>query len=130
MKHDIKNRTDIEKLITSFYSKVKVNKVLSYIFTDIAHVNFNRHLPIMFDFWENALFYTGNYTGDTMNVHIHLNKLFPLTKDHFDIWTFLFCETVDEHFEGPQADLAKIRANNIAKVMYLKIISTNEIKDE
>ncbi len=59
MKKDIENRKDIELLVRSFYDKVKADDTIGYIFNDIAKVNWEKHLPVMFDFWENVLFYTG-----------------------------------------------------------------------
>ncbi len=123
MKTDLSNRYDIEKLITSFYDKVKTDSTIGYIFNDVVKVNWQKHLPVMFNFWENALFYTGNYTGDTMNIHRHLNHITPLSKEHFKQWEKLFTETVDELFEGPNAELAKQRAVSISTVMQIKIVA-------
>ncbi len=123
MKKDIENRSDIELLVKSFYEKVKADAVIGFIFTDIARVNWEKHLPVMFDFWENTIFYTGTYTGNPMKSHQQLNKLFPLSKDHFKRWNELFVATVDELFEGSKAGLAKQRAISISTVMQLKIFN-------
>ena len=63
MKKDIKTREDIELLVISFYDKVKADDTIGYIFNDVAKVNWEKHLPVMFDFWENILFFTGGYLG-------------------------------------------------------------------
>jgi len=55
MKKDIENRTDIEQLVRSFYDKVNTDDTIGYIFNDIAKVNWEKHFPVMFDFWENVL---------------------------------------------------------------------------
>jgi hemoglobin len=39
MKRDIENRRDIETLVNHFYKKIKNDPIIRYIFTDIAHVN-------------------------------------------------------------------------------------------
>jgi len=122
MKKDIENKKDIEKLVDSFYEKVKKDEMIGFIFTDIVRVNWERHLPVMYDFWENSLFYTGSYTGNPMEIHKHLHKLIPLTSGHFTQWTLLFTSTVDELFDGEKATLAKQRAVSIAAVMQFKII--------
>jgi hemoglobin len=126
MKKDIENRCDIEWLVTRFYEKVKADDTIGYIFNDIAKVNWEKHLPIMFNFWENVLFYTGNYEGNPMDIHQHLHRAAPLKKEHFTRWNLLFLETVDEHFEGTNAVLAKQRALSISTVMQLKIISAGD----
>jgi hemoglobin len=41
----------------------------------------------------------------------------PLGEPHFDRWLELFTEAVDEHFEGPVAELAKARAVKIARAL-------------
>ena len=121
MKKDILNRDDIENAIKAFYDKVLKDDTICFIFTDIAKVNWDKHLPIMYDFWENVIFYTGKYNGDPMNVHRHLNKMFPLKADHFKQWTTLFNATIDELFSGENAERAKQRALSIATVMQMKL---------
>jgi len=123
MKKDIESRDDIELLVKSFYEKVKIDPVIGSIFTDIARVNWEKHLPVMFDFWENTIFYTGSYSGNPMKSHQNLNRLFPLTKEHFSRWNQLFASTIDELFEGDKAVLAKQRAISISTVMQLKLFN-------
>jgi len=122
MKKDIEGRKDIELLLKSFYEKVKTDKMIGFIFNDIVKVNWERHLPVMYDFWENTLFYTGTYNGNPMEIHRHLNRLIPLTSEYFNQWTFLFTSTVDELFAGEKAALAKQRAVSISTVMQVKIL--------
>lgn len=124
MKKDIENRGDIELLVNSFYNKVKVDEVLGPIFTVVIPVNWAVHLPVMYQFWENAVFYTGGYTGNPMVMHAHLHKKIGLTAALFTRWLKLFDETTDALFEGEKASLAKSRACSIAKVMEQKIVNT------
>ena len=122
MKKDIESRADIELLIRSFYGKVKTDETIGYIFNDIAKVNWEKHFPVMFDFWENVLFYTGTYDGNPVEIHQHLNRVVPLTAAHFNQWNKLFSQTIDELFEGTTAMLAKQRAVSISTVMQIKIL--------
>ncbi|HMF73594.1 MAG TPA: group III truncated hemoglobin [Flavitalea sp.] len=122
MKRDIENREDIELLLNSFYEKVKPDPVIGYIFTDVMKVNWERHLPMIYDFWENTLLYTGGYNGNLLEIHRRLNKVIPLTTEHFKRWTDLFCATVDELFEGQKALLAKQRAISVSTVMQIRIL--------
>lgn len=122
MKKDIEDKADIQLLVDSFYEKVKADPVIGFIFNDIVKVNWERHLPVMYDFWENTLFYTGVYLGNPMEMHRRLNQLIPLTAEHFQQWTNLFTSTVDELFAGEKAVLAKQRAISISTVMQIKII--------
>ena len=123
MKRDIENRGDIETLVNHFYDKVKTDSVIGYIFTDIAHVNWEKHLPIMYDFWENAIFYTGTYNGNPMQLHKHLHRVANLNTKHFERWNQLFTFSVDELFEGDNSNLIKERAISISTVMQIKILN-------
>ena len=122
MKTDIENRKDIQLLINSFYDKVKADATIGFIFTAIMKVNWEKHLPVMYDFWENTLFYTGGYVGNPMEIHRRLNKVVPLSAEHFQRWTDLFTSTVDELFVGEKAALAKQRAISISTVIQIKIL--------
>lgn len=124
MKKDIESRGDIELLVNSFYNKVKLDEVLGPIFTVVIPVNWAVHLPVMYRFWENAVFYTGGYTGNPMVMHAHLHKKIGLTTSQFARWLALFDETTDELFKGEKASLAKSRAYSIAKVMEQKILTS------
>jgi hemoglobin len=117
MKADIKNRTDIETLINAFYDKIKSDAVIGYFFNDVAKVNWENHLPRMYDFWENILFSTGNYEGNPMQVHEELQKKSEVRLEHFQHWNALFDATVDELFVGAKAEEIKQRATNIAAAM-------------
>lgn len=121
MKKDIKNSSDIQLMVNRFYDKIKEDKVVGFIFTEVMQVNWQKHLPVMYAFWENALFYTGGYNGNAMKKHIGMSRIVPLQKKHFTRWLQLFNQTVDEYFEGEKANLAKQRAHSIATIMQIKI---------
>ena len=121
MKKDIADRSDIHLLMNLFYSKVRQDQTVGYIFNDVAKVNWEHHIPIICDFWENLLFQTGNYNGNPITVHMKLHTVENLTKAHFDKWLLLFTSTVDELFDGLNAELAKQRALSIATIMQLRI---------
>lgn len=122
MKTDIKNRNDIEKLINTFYGKIKTDIKISYFFTDVAKVNWEEHLPKMYDFWENIMFSKGNYTGNPMTKHKELHQKSEMKEAHFKHWNALFNETVDELFTGEKAEEIKQRAMNISGVLMYKTI--------
>ena len=123
MKTDIRNRKDIEKLVNAFYDKVKKDDTIGYLFNDIAKVNWELHLPKMYDFWENILFYSGNYSGSPMVVHKELHQKSTMNQNHFQHWNDLFSQTVDSLFEGIKANEIKERASNIPQVIMYKTLS-------
>jgi len=130
MKKDIETRKDIEELVNGFYAKVKADKEIGFIFNDIAKVNWEKHLPVMYNFWENTLFYTGSYTGNPMEIHNKLNKIIPLTTNHFEQWIQLFTTTVDELFSGEKAQLAKQRAISVATLIRINVSKKNDSIDK
>ncbi|TBX67020.1 group III truncated hemoglobin [Flavobacterium silvisoli] len=123
MKTDIRNRKDIEKLVNAFYNKVKTDEIIGYLFTEVAKVNWEAHLPKMYNFWENILFCTANYNGNPMMKHKELHEKSPMTQEHFQHWISLFNATVDKLFEGPKAEEIKNRAMNIASLMMYKTLN-------
>lgn len=121
MKSDISNRSDIELLVNAFYSKAKIDAQIGHFFSGQFPIDWENHLPQMYAFWENALFYTGGYSGDMMGVHRKVHQQIPMNTSHFERWTFLFCQTVDELFEGEAAERAKQRALGMATMLQIKI---------
>lgn len=122
MKKDIRNRKDIENLVNAFYEKVKTDEIIGYLFTDIAKVNWELHLPEMYDFWENVLFQSANYNGNPMVVHKNLHQKSTMNQAHFQQWRELFNQTVDSLFVGTKADEIKNRAMNISAVLMHKAL--------
>lgn len=123
MKNDIEKRDDIIRLINQFYNHVKVDPVIGFYFTEVVAVNWEKHLPVMYDFWENILFHTGQYSGNPMHQHQQLHKKFPIEPKHFERWLHLFTETADELFKGDNTEQIKQRATSIATVMQIKILN-------
>jgi hemoglobin len=120
-KKDIANRDDLLLLMRSFYDKLLADPAISYIFTDIAKIDLEHHLPVLVDFWDSILFQSDTYHKNAMQPHIQLHQQSPLQKQHFEIWLRYFKQTVDELFEGEKAFIAKERATSIATVMQIKI---------
>ena len=121
MKKDITSRQDLLLLVKVFYEKLLADNSISYLFTDIAKINLDHHLPVLVDFWDSILFQSDTYRKNAMQPHMVLHQQSPLQKHHFETWLRYFKETVDELFEGEKAFLAKERATSIATVMQIKI---------
>jgi hemoglobin len=118
---DIETREDIEQLMKAFYQKALNDEIIGYIFSDIAKLDLDKHIPIITDFWEMILLGQGNFMEkhgrSPMQSHIVLNEKEPLKFEHFKRWLKLFYETIEEHFAGETSNLAKIRARMIADTM-------------
>lgn len=121
MKQDILNRKDIELIMNTFYEKVRNNECIGNIFNNLMNVNWEHHLPKMYDFWEHILFQTVNYKGHPFAAHILVNNKITLTNEHFATWILLFEHTVDELFEGARANEIKLSAQSIKDIFNSKI---------
>lgn len=113
-KKDIETRNDIQLLVDSFYSKVKVDDLLGPVF---AGLDWPHHLPIMYNFWSSMLLGDQTYRGNPLEKHLRL----AITANHFSRWLKLFKQTVDENFNGEKADEVKLRADSIAAIFQLKM---------
>lgn len=121
MRKKLETRQDIELLVNSFYAKVQQDELIGYIFSEVAKVNWDHHLPKMYEFWEAILFGKKGFKGNPMEVHFKLNQEHPLEEKHFERWKKIFFESIDEHFEGEIAEQAKQKATSIAGLMLFKI---------
>ena len=114
---DIENIDDIIVLVDRFYDKVNADPLLSPVFNEIAKVNWEEHLPVMYSFWSAVLFDTNTYKGQPFTSHIDL----PIDTEHFQRWLELFRQTVDENFEGEKAREIKEKAESIAMIFQTKL---------
>ena len=115
--HDIKNRKDIKTLVDKFYDKVNKDDLLSPVFNDISKVNWEEHLPLMYDFWTNILLGESAYKGEPLEKHLRL----PIKKEHFERWFKLFFETLDDNFAGKITYEAKASAIRIGDIFMIKM---------
>ncbi|MCZ4244535.1 group III truncated hemoglobin [Pedobacter punctiformis] len=121
MKKDILNRQDLILLVDTFYKKVEQNAKIGPIFTEVAKVDWTHHLPKMYDFWESILFGKAVYKGNPMLTHFALKEKTTLQEEEFNTWKSIFYETVDELFEGENAEIIKQKAQSIADLMHFKL---------
>ncbi|GAA1809779.1 group III truncated hemoglobin [Agromyces neolithicus] len=114
MTRDLHDRADVLELVESFYLRAFADPLIGPIFTDVAKMDLEHHLPIMCDFWQTVLFRAGLYRRNALQLHLVLNARHPLGQQHFDRWLSLWVENVDERFAGEKAELAKTQARRIA----------------
>lgn len=117
-KPDISGEADIEQLLISFYEKVLADEKLARFF---AATDMQAHLPHIVSFWSGLLFNTGGFSGNMMEVHMHLHQKYTLSGSDFARWLELFFAEVDRKFAGEKAEEAKSRARSIANVMSFRI---------
>jgi len=111
---EIQTRSDIILLVDRFYEKVKQDQLLAPVF---AHLDWPKHLPIMYNFWSSMLLGDQSYLGNPFQKHIGL----PIGPQHFEQWLRIFTTTIDENFTGAIAEEAKGRAQSIAGIFQHKL---------
>lgn len=120
-KKDINTRADIEQLLQLFYETLLLEVEMQYIFLEVAQLDLVAHLPLLTDFWEQALLQANGYKRNVLKIHKDLHQKVPLTAAHFQQWVQTFETTVDQLFEGATAQKAKNRAQSIALVLQSKL---------
>jgi hemoglobin len=112
---------DIRFLVDSFYEKVQIDPLIGPIFTDVAQVDFPKHLPKMYAFWESIILGNNAYDGHPFRPHLIVNQKHTLTIEHFERWLQLFSATITENFSGETAEQVRQRATQIALVWNNKL---------
>ncbi|KAF2519608.1 group III truncated hemoglobin [Flavobacterium salilacus subsp. salilacus] len=120
---DIETRADIELFMREFYGRLLADPAINYMFTDVAKIDLEEHLPHLADFWEQTLFYKGNYRKNVLQIHQELNDKETITDLHFEIWLSHFTTTADLLFCGNNTEKIKTRALSIASVIKIKIFN-------
>lgn len=108
---------DIKLLVDQFYGKVREDKLLGPIFSDIIQDNWPEHLDKMYRFWQTILLEEHTYYGSPFAPHAKM----PIESEHFEKWLKLFNTTIDEYFDGEKAKEAKWRAAKMAQMFQLKL---------
>jgi hemoglobin len=113
---DLCSRDDVERLVRSFYRDAAMDDRLGPIFA-AAGVDWPSHIDRLTDFWSWQLLGTRRYAGNPLRAHQPVHDATPFTDAHFERWLELFTGTVDDHFRGPTAEMAKARAARMASAL-------------
>ena len=103
------------------------------IFTDVAQLDLEHHLPIIGDFWETLLFNSGSYAKHGRNpleVHKQLHLRSRLERRHFERWLKIFVDSVDGTFAGERAEFLKLRAKAISERMQEYVHAGSGVEDQ
>jgi hemoglobin len=115
---DIETRADCERLVRAFYGRAFEDPVIGYLFTDVARLDLEAHVPRITSFWETILLGARSYAGGAFRPHAALHAKVPLREAHFGRWVALWTQTVDERFAGERAELAKAHAARVAAAFH------------
>ncbi len=118
---DITTTGDVTLMVKTFYANLLLNNEVKPMF---EHVNFEQHLPHMVAFWEFVLLDKPGYTANVFDKHVNL----ALNTNHFKIWLTVFETTVNNLFEGLNANKAIFRAQTIAFSFESKLKQMGKLK--
>ena len=120
-KPDIETRADLEDLVRAFYARAMADEIIGFIFTDVAHLDLEAHVPRITDFWETILLGEQSYRGGAFRPHAELDTKVKLRYGHFARWLALWTLTIAERFEGPRAEQAKAHAIRVATAFHRRL---------
>lgn len=129
-RHDIQTRADCERLVRAFYGRALIDPIIGFLFTDVARLDLETHVPRITNFWDTILLGSRSYGGGAFRPHVELHFKVSLTRGHFDRWLYLWTMTVDELFEGERAELAKSHAIRVAAAFESRLRSFDEGPEE
>lgn len=123
-KTEINSRKEIDILVRRFYAKVRDHEMLGPIFNGIID-DWDHHLIHLSDFWEMILLNSGPGAGkfNPAKVHREVDDKVGNSIDqvHFGNWLQLWFQTIEEHFEGKNAEYAKEHARRMAHNIFMRI---------
>jgi len=131
MRKQIENRADVSFLVHQFYAKIRADKEIGFYFNEIIS-DWDVHLEKLTDFWETNLFGVRKYKGNPHAVHNDVDAHFDekITPNEFGIWLNHWFQTIDEHFEGENADTLKRRARKMSTFLYISMFQQRNKESE
>jgi hemoglobin len=116
---DIATAEDCERIVRAFYGKAMEDEKIGWLFTEVAGLDLEEHVPKITAFWATNLLGAKSYRGGAFGVHGRLHqKAGGLSQEHFERWLVLWCHTVDEMYDGPIAAAAKVHALRVANAFF------------
>ncbi|MBL0735681.1 group III truncated hemoglobin [Flavobacterium sp. GN10] len=131
MRKQIENRADVSFLVHQFYTKIRADKEIGFYFNEMIS-DWDAHLEKLTDFWETNLFGVRKYKGNPHAVHNEVDAHFDekITTNEFGIWLNHWFQTIDEHFEGENAETLKRRARKMSTFLYMSMFQHRQKESE
>lgn len=119
MKEVYITENNIQRLVDTFYAKVRADKDLGPIFFQAIGDNLEMwkpHMQTMYDFWSSIMLSSGRYKGNPLQKHREL-PLFD--RALFDQWLDLFRKTAYQIYEEEIANHFVEKSKRIAESLKL-----------
>lgn len=120
-RRDVETREDCDRLVRAFYGRALTDPIIGWLFTDVAQLELETHVPKVASYWETILLGVKTYRGSPFDPHAAIHAKAPLSAGHFGRWLALWQETVDELFAGTRAEQAKAHALRVAQAFYRRL---------
>ena len=121
-RRDIETRADCEQLVRAFYGRALTDPMIGWIFTDVAKLDLEQHVPTITSFWETMLLGARSYGGGAFAPHADIHfRAGGTRKPHFERWLILWRASVDELFAGDRAEEAKAAALRVGAAFHRRL---------
>lgn len=124
MKKQIESREDVSALVHAFYTKIRKDAEIGHFFNEVIK-DWDEHLEKLTNFWEMNLFGGRNYSGNPIEAHIEVDQHSGevISMHEFGIWLNHWFATIDELFEGENAETLKRRARKMSSMLFLNMFN-------
>jgi len=131
VKKQIENRADVAFLVHQFYDKIRADDEIGFYFNEII-TDWDAHLEKLTDFWETNLFGVRKYKGNPHAVHNEVDAHFDekITANEFGIWLNHWFQTIEEYFEGENAETLKRRARKMSTFLFMSMFQHRQKESE
>lgn len=104
----------VHELVRAFYARLLADPLMAPVFTEVAQVELERHLPRIEAFWRKMLLGERDYRRNMIARHERVHDRAAFTDAHFRRWREHFLATLEERFAGAGAERAARLATRIA----------------
>ena len=108
----------LEKLVESFYARVRADDALGPIFNDAIN-DWPEHLEKLTAFWSSVMLTSGRYKGQPVPAHRKHGE--RITPELFERWLSLWNSTTAELMEPEAAAALQEKAARIAESLQLAL---------
>lgn len=116
MQYETITRENIRKMVDRFYSQILKDEIVAPFFIEklgdeMISDEWQTHLNLLTNFWASTIMGDNSYSGQPVKPHMHMEGLQRVT---FERWLELFFETLDRYYTKDNADIFKVKSQNIA----------------
>lgn len=120
---DLDSRAAIHDLVVGFYREIVFDDLLGPVFGEVAEVDWTVHIPRLVDYWCRVVLGQPGYDGAILAPHRRVHEMERFAPELFDRWYSMWVTSVDAHWSGPNAEVAKRHAAKVAAMLSRQLTS-------